>query len=72
MPPKYEIGTNILRIGRSSYTFGNAVFHDDVCVATSEATSVMIDRATGKSIPLPAEFRESLQALMRPDLRPGH
>jgi acyl-CoA thioester hydrolase len=48
-----EIGTGIAEIGRSSFTFLQAIFHAGACAATARATMVMIDGATRKSRPLP-------------------
>lgn len=61
-PGSVEVGTTIIRIGRSSYTFGQAVFRGDECAATAEAVQVRIDPETGRSIPLSAEFRALLEA----------
>lgn len=52
-PGTVEIGTAIAEIGRSSYTFQQAIFHGGHCAATARATIVMIDTATRKSRPLP-------------------
>ncbi len=62
-PGAVEIGTATTRIGRSSYTFLQAIFHEGECAATAEATMVMIDAATRKARPLPEEVRERLEAL---------
>jgi acyl-CoA thioester hydrolase len=52
-PGEVEIGTGIAEIGRSSFTFLQAIFHAGACAATARATMVMIDGATRKSRPLP-------------------
>lgn len=63
-PGAVEIGTGIAEIGRSSYTFLQAIFHEGHCAATARATMVMIDAATRKSRPLPDEVIARLQKLM--------
>ena len=62
-PGTVEIGTGTTRIGRSSYTFLQAVFHEGECAATADATMVMIDRATRKARPLPDEVVARLEKL---------
>jgi acyl-CoA thioester hydrolase len=52
-PGEVEIGTGIADIGRSSFTFLQAIFHDGACAATARATMVMIDGETRRSRPLP-------------------
>jgi acyl-CoA thioester hydrolase len=52
-PGEVEIGTGVATIGRSSYTFLQAIFHEGHCAATAHATMVMIDAKTRKSTPLP-------------------
>ena len=62
-PGAVEIGTGTVEIGRSSYTFLQAIFHEGQCAATGRATMVMIDGATRKARPLPAEVVERLERL---------
>jgi acyl-CoA thioester hydrolase len=62
-PGDVEIGTGTIEIGRSSYTFLQAVFCNGVCAATGRATMVMIDAATRKARPLPEEVVEKLERL---------
>ena len=62
-PGTVEIGTATTRIGRSSYTFLQAIFHEGECAATAHATMVMIDRATRKARPLPDEVIARLEKL---------
>jgi acyl-CoA thioester hydrolase len=63
-PGEVTIGTATTRIGRSSYTFLQALFQDGQCTATGEATMVMIDAATRKARPLPEHVIARLQSLM--------
>jgi len=62
-PGAVEIGTGTLEIGRSSYTFLQAIFCNGECAATGRATMVMIDAETRKARPLPAEVIERLEKL---------
>ena len=63
-PAKLDIGTAVVRIGRSSWDLGYGLFKEEVCHATGEVTMVLIEKATGRSMPLPAAFRDKLEALM--------
>ncbi len=62
-PGEVEIGTRVLRIGRSSVTIGQGLFADGACTATGTAVCVRIDRASGRSIAIDAPLRERLLAL---------
>jgi len=62
-PGAVEIGTGVAEIGRSSFTFLQSIFHAGACAATARATMVMIDAATRKAWPLPAEAIARLEAL---------
>jgi acyl-CoA thioester hydrolase len=62
-PGTVEIGTGIIEIGRSSYTFLQAIFHDGECAATGRATMVMIDGASRKARPLPEDVVARLEKL---------
>ena len=66
-PGTVEIGTGTTRIGRSSYTFLQAVFHEGECAATADATMVMIDRTTRKARPLPDDVVARLERLRMRD-----
>lgn len=60
-PGEVDIGTGIIRIGRSSYVLGQGVFSADKCIATAEVVTVYFDSATNKSRPLPDELRAVLE-----------
>ena len=62
-PGTIEIGTGIAEIGRSSFTFLQAIFSEGACAATGRATMVMIDEGTRKARPLPGEVVERLEKL---------
>ncbi len=65
-PGTVEIGTAIAEIGRSSYVFAQAIFHDGVCAARARSTMVLIDRATRKARPLPSELVTRLERIRLP------
>ena len=60
-PGTVEIGSAIAHIGRSSYTFSQAIFHDGICAATGRSTLVLIDAATRRSRPAPPEIIQRLE-----------
>jgi acyl-CoA thioester hydrolase len=62
-PGNVEVGTAVVEIGRSSYVFSQAIFHDGGCAARSRATMVLIDRATRKAQALPPDLIARLQRL---------
>jgi len=62
-PGEVEIGTGIAEVGRSSFTFLQAIFYEGACAATARATMVMIDGGTRRSRPLPDEALTRLEAM---------
>lgn len=62
-PGTVEIGTAVARIGRSSYVFAQAVYHDGACAAMAYSTMVLIDRTTRQARPLPPELIARLERL---------
>ncbi len=67
-PGRVRIATWIPRIGRTSVAFGQALFGaDGRLVATSEAVTVSMDGATRRPLPLSAETRAVIEAVMRPE-----
>src|SRR3954465_13690233 len=62
-PGTVEIGTGVAEIGRSSFTFLQAIFHEDACAATGRATMVMIDGQTRRSRPLPEDALARLEMM---------
>jgi acyl-CoA thioester hydrolase len=62
-PGTVEIGTGIAEIGRSSYVWAQAIFHEGECAARARSTMVLIDRATRKARTLPAELIAKLERL---------
>jgi acyl-CoA thioester hydrolase len=57
-PGIVDIGTRVLRIGRSSFTMGQGVFMGDLCAATAEIVAVQMNIETRRSAALsPAMIR---------------
>lgn len=59
-PGEVEVGTVIRRLGRTSITFGHGMFKDGKCVSVAEAVMVLLDRATRRAKPLPADIATKL------------
>jgi acyl-CoA thioester hydrolase len=52
-PGTIEIGTAIAEIGRRSFTYAQAIFHEGTCAATGRTTMVLIDQSTRRPRALP-------------------
>lgn len=61
-PGDVRVGSRILRIGRSSCLIGQGLFAGGLCAATSEAVSVLVDRRTDRSTPIPDALRGRIEA----------
>jgi acyl-CoA thioester hydrolase len=59
-PASLDLGSAVVRVGRSSVTVIQGVFHGDRCVATGREVLVMVETATGRPAPLPDELRARL------------
>jgi acyl-CoA thioester hydrolase len=66
-PGSVEIGTGVLKVGRSSFTLAQGIFNDGRLVATAEAAIVMVDKETRRSTPLPPQTVDVLQSLRLSD-----
>jgi acyl-CoA thioester hydrolase len=66
-PGTVDIGTGVLKVGRSSFTLGQGLFSKGHLAAATEATIVMVDKETRRSTPLPLQTRDILQELMLTD-----
>jgi acyl-CoA thioester hydrolase len=60
-PGEVECGTSIRRVGRSSVTFGQALFNEGRCAAVAESVMVLLDPATRRAKPLPPEAVAQLE-----------
>jgi acyl-CoA thioester hydrolase len=63
-PGTVEVGTGIAEIGKSSYVFAQAIFHDGACAARARSSMVLIDRATRKARPLPPQLVARLKRML--------
>jgi acyl-CoA thioester hydrolase len=59
-PAALELGSAVLRLGRTSITLIQGVFIGDLCVATGREVLVMVDTTSGRPAPLPDELRARL------------
>jgi acyl-CoA thioester hydrolase len=51
-PGEVDIGTRVLRTGRTSFVVGQGVFREDLCVATAESVGVQMSNETRRAQPL--------------------
>ncbi len=65
-PGVVDIGTRVLRVGRSSVHLEQALFQDGRCVASGETVIVLMDESTRRSRPLPDEAVTFFRAHLRP------
>ena len=63
-PGNVSAGTRVVEVRRSSVVLGQAVFRGDDCVACGHAIMVVIDRASGKGMPLPDALRQSVEGML--------
>lgn len=67
-PGTVEIGTGVVRVGRTSYTLGQGLFVNGKCVATAQGVLVNIDKETRRPVPLSDAVRKVLEANLLPGL----
>jgi len=60
-PAVVQIGSRLMRIGRTSLVLGNSVFRGDLCAATSVTTLVIIDSSTRRPVAIEAAARAKLE-----------
>jgi acyl-CoA thioester hydrolase len=61
-PVPLTVATGVLKIGRSSYVTGQALFQNDLCIGTADTVVVFTD--AGRPFPLPDEIRDGLAAAL--------
>lgn len=61
-PADLEIGSRLIRMGKTSFTYAQGLFVGDRCHATAETTSVLFDLTTRRPRPLSEGQRERLAA----------
>ncbi len=64
-PGTIELGLGVVRFGRTSVTCDQVVFSDERCVASAQATMVLINEETRKPTPLTAELVRAFQPWLR-------
>lgn len=64
-PGKIEMGLGVAKFGRTSVTFDQVVFSESTCVASAQATTVLIDARSRKPVPLTAEIVRNFQPWLR-------
>jgi acyl-CoA thioester hydrolase len=62
-PGQVEIGTRLLRLGRSSFTFAQGIFQNGRCAASAVTVIVLMNEATRRSTPLPPDLAQELERL---------
>ena len=58
-PGRLVAAAGVLRIGRSSYVIGQAMFQGETCIGTADI--VIVWTAAGRPSPIPDELRTALQ-----------
>jgi acyl-CoA thioester hydrolase len=69
-PGRIELGLGVVKFGRTSVSFEQAVFSEGKCVASAQAVTVLIDEATRKPTPLTEEIRANFQRWIRRGVDP--
>lgn len=62
-PGEVQIGTSVARVGRSSLTLRQAIFHNGRCVATGISVLVLMDEETRRSRPISEAALAYLQSV---------
>lgn len=63
-PGTINIGTGIVKVGRSSVTIFQKLFQGDECVAQAETVIVQVNNSTKQSEPLSEEAKKMLNSLL--------
>ena len=63
-PGSFELGISVSKLGRTSARFAQVVFAGDVCTASAEAVTVLVDAATRKPTPLTPDIIARFQPWM--------
>ena len=61
-PDVVTVSSGLLRLGRSAFTMGHALFQRGGCIGTAETTLVHVHRKEGGARPLPEGLRMALLA----------
>ncbi len=60
-PAQVDLGSVLLRLGRSSLTLGTGLFHGELCAATSVTTLVTIGRESRRAVAIPDVVRSGME-----------
>jgi acyl-CoA thioester hydrolase len=60
-PGTIELGLGVVKFGRTSVTFDQVVFSGGRCVASAQATTVLIDEVTRRPTPLTEEILRNFE-----------
>ena len=65
-PDRLEGGLRVNRLGNSSVEYGIAIFKDgeEQAVADGHFVHVFVDKASNKSVPIPSNIKQALEALL--------
>jgi acyl-CoA thioester hydrolase len=66
-PAEVDIGSRVLRIGRTSCVIGQGLFIGERCFGAAENVCVWADTSAGRSLPMPDDVREALTGYYVPD-----
>jgi len=64
-PGEIELGLAVARIGRTSVSYDQVVFHRGACAASATAVTVLVDQSSRKPCPLPPEVIDRFGPWMR-------
>ncbi len=65
-PADVDIGSRVLRVGRTSCVIGQGLFIGERCFGVAENVCVWADTTRGRSLPLPDEVRAAISAFLVP------
>jgi len=71
-PADVDIGSRVLRIGRTSCVIGQGLFIGDDCFGAAENVCVWADTNAGRSLPMPDPVRAALHTHLTEDPRARH
>lgn len=64
-PGKVSAATRVVEVRNSSVVLGQAIFRDDACVAHGHAIMVVIDKPSGRGVPLTPDMRAKAEGFLR-------
>ena len=65
-PGRVDVGTRVVRVGRSSLTLEQGIFQEGRCAATASTVIVQVNDEGGGSAPFTADTRQLLESLQGP------